>query len=59
MKKTQEKSQYKKEARKQLLTIFLVFVFVVVGGAALFLKFYGIYIDGILYAERLYKSRKI
>ena len=53
MKKTQEKSQYKKEARKQLLTIFLVFVFVVVGGAALFLKFYGIYIDGILYAERL------
>lgn len=49
----------KKEANKQLVIILFALVATVVLGAYVFLDFYGTYIDGVLYAERLSQMQEV
>ena len=54
-----ERPNRKTEAHKQLRILLLIFLAVVFVGVLSFLKFYGDYIDGVLYAERLSQMREV
>lgn len=54
-----ERPNRKTEAHKQLLILLLIFLAVVFVGVLSFLKFYGDYIDGVIYAERLSQMREV
>ena len=54
-----ERANRKTEARTQLRILLLIFLAVVFVGVLSFLKFYGDYIDGVLYAERLSQMREV
>ena len=49
---------WKKEAR-QILTVLLALTLITAGSVYIFLDFYGRYIDGVLYAERLSQMREV
>ena len=59
MKHTTERMTPQKEAGRQLRMLLLIFLAVTFVGVLAFLKFYGSYIDNILYAERLSQMREV
>lgn len=59
MKQAAPLSYEKKETRRQLITVLLVLVLLASIGVYAFLAFYGSYIDGVLYAERLSQMREV
>ena len=53
------RSRPKRESFKQMMLIFVILIAVVGIGVYIFLDFYGNYIDGVLYAERLNQMREV
>lgn len=54
-----KKTEYRQRERKHLAVILLLFLAIIAGGACLFLKLYGNYINDILYAERLSQMSEV